>query len=154
VTKCVTNILFPYVANVVGYDTGIAIANTSYDINAIAPTTTTQSGPLTLYLYKAFAEPGPAPAPATLTIPNVAAGNTWGGTMSTVPQFAGSVGYVIAVAQFQYAHGFAFISLADATGLRLAQGYVGNIIPDTALTSAKRAASPAAAPGSGENLGQ
>lgn len=154
VTKCVTNILFPYVANVVGYDTGLAIANTSYDVQAITPTTTTQAGPLTLYLYKAFAEPGPAPAPATLTIANVSAGNTWAGTMSTVPQFAGSVGYLIAVAQFQYAHGFAFISFADATGLRLAQGYVGNIIPDVALTGNTRSASPAATANSGENLGQ
>src|SRR5262249_42738716 len=77
VTKCVTNILFPYVANVVGYDTGLAIANTSYDVQAITPTTTAQSGPLTLYLYKTFAEPGPAPAPATWTIPNVSAGDNW-----------------------------------------------------------------------------
>jgi hypothetical protein len=153
VTKCVTNILFPYVANVVGYDTGIAIANTSYDAQAITPTTTAQQGPLTLYLYKSFAEPGPAPAPATLTIANVSAGNVWAGTMSTNPAFAGSVGYIIAVAQFQYAHGFAFISYGNANGLVLAQGYIGNIIPDTALTASTRSASPAATAGSGENLG-
>jgi hypothetical protein len=154
VTKCVTNILFPYVANVVGYDTGIAIANTSYDVQAIAPTTTPQSGPLTLYLYKSFVEPGPAPAPATFTVANVSAGNVWAGTMSTNPAFAGSTGYIIAVAQFQYAHGFAFISYGDAGGLKLAQGYVGNIIPDTALTASSRSPSPAATVGSGENLGQ
>ena len=154
VTKCVTNILFPYVANVVGYDTGLAVANTSYDVQAIVPTTTTQSGPLTLYLYKTFAEPGPAPAPATFTVANVSAGNIWANTMSSIPAFAGSVGYIIAVAQFQYGHGFAFISFGDASGLRLAQGYVGNIIPDIALTGNARAASPSATAGSGEILGQ
>lgn len=154
VTKCVTNLLFPFVANVAGYDTGMAIANTSYDVQAITPTTTPQSGPVTLYLYKSFTEPGPAPAPATFTVPNVSAGNTWAGTMSTIAQFAGSTGYLIAVAQFQYAHGFGFISFAPSGGgLVLAEGYVANVIPDIALTGNVRAASPAATAGSGENLG-
>jgi len=154
VNKCVTNILFPFVANVQGYDTGIAIANTSYDVDAITPTTVPQSGPLTLYLYKSFAEPGAAVPPATLTVPNVSAGNVWAGTMSTTPAFAGSTGYIIAVAQFQFAHGFCFISYGNANGLVLAQGYVGNIIPDVALTAGSRSASPAATANSGENLGQ
>jgi hypothetical protein len=154
VTKCVTNLLFPFVANVAGYDTGLAIANTSYDVMAITPTTTTQEGPVNLYLYKSFAEPGPAPAPATVTIPNVAAGNTWAGTMSTVPAFAGSTGYLIAVAQFQYAHGFGFISFGNASGLILAEGYVANVIPDVALQlPVGRPASPAGPNNSGENLG-
>ena len=62
---------------------------------------------------------------------------------------------MIAVAQFQFAHGFAFISYGDASGLRLAQGYVGNIIPDVALTGNARGPN-APNPGlaSGENLGQ
>jgi hypothetical protein len=154
INKCVTNILFPFVANVSGYDTGIAIANTSYDADAITPTTTPQSGPLTLYLYKSSAEPATAVPPATLTVPNVSAGNVWAGTMSTVPAFAGSTGYIIAVAQFQFAHGFCFISYGNANGLVLAQGYVGNIIPDVALTAGSRSASPAATANSGENLGQ
>jgi hypothetical protein len=153
VTKCVTNLLFPFVASVSGYDTGFAISNTSYDVTAITPTTTPQSGPVNLYLYKSFTEPGPAPAPATFTVANVSAGNTWAGTMSTVPAFAGSTGYLIAVAQFQYAHGFGFISYGNATGLVLAEGYVANVIPDVALTGNARAASPAATANSGENLG-
>lgn len=154
VTKCVTNLLFPFVANVAGYDTGLAIANTSYDVMAITPTTATQAGPINLYLYKSFAEPGPAPAPAVLTVPNVSAGNTWAGTMSTVPAFAGSTGYLIAVAQFQYAHGFGFISFGNASGLVLAEGYVANVIPDVALQfPVGRPASPAGPGNSGENLG-
>jgi hypothetical protein len=153
VTKCVTNLLFPFVANVAGYDTGFAIANTSYDVTAITPTTTTQAGPVNLYLYKSFAEPGPAPAPVTFTVANVAAGNTWAGTMSTNPAFAGSTGYLIAVAQFQYAHGFGFISFGNASGLVLAEGYVANVIPDIALTANVRSASPAGTANSGENLG-
>jgi hypothetical protein len=154
VTKCVTNLLFPFVANVGGYDTGMAIANTSYDVMAITPTTTPQSGPVNLYLYKSFAEPGPAPAPLSFTIPNVSAGNTWTDTISNNPVFNGiSGGDVIAVCQFQYAHGFAFISYGNASGLILAEGYVANVIPDVALTGNVRAASPAGAANSGENLG-
>jgi hypothetical protein len=153
VTKCVTNLLFPFVANVAGYDTGLAIANTSYDVTAISPTTAPQSGPVNLYLYKSFTEPGPAVPPVSLTIPNVSAGNTWAGTMSTAPGFAGATGYLIAVCQFQYAHGFGFISYGNASGLILAEGYVANVIPDIALTGNARAASPAATANSGENLG-
>jgi hypothetical protein len=155
VVKCVTNLLFPFVANVAGYDTGFAIANTSYDLNAFTPTTTTQAGPVNVYLYKSFAEPGPAPAPAVFTVANVSAGNTWAATMSTIPAFAGSTGYVIAVAQFQFAHGFGFISFGNASGLVLAEGYVANVIPDIALNANVRAASPAGIPAnnSGENLG-
>jgi len=155
VVKCVTNLLFPFVANVAGYDTGFAVSNTSYDLTAIAPTTTTQSGPLNIYLYKSFPEPGTPPPPAIFTVPNVSAGNTWAGTMSTIPAFAGSTGYVIAVAQFQFAHGFGFISYGNASGLVLAEGYVANVIPDIALNANVRAASPAGHPtnNSGENLG-
>jgi hypothetical protein len=153
VTKCVTNLLFPFVANVAGYDTGFAIANTSYDVQAITPTTATQSGPVTFYLYKAFTEPGPAPAPATFTVANVSAGNTWAGTMSNAPALAGSQGYIIAVAQFQYAHGFGFISYGNASGLVLAEGYIASVIPDVALTTNVRQASPSATANSGESLG-
>jgi hypothetical protein len=154
VTKCVTNLLFPFVANVAGYDTGLAIANTSYDAGAITPTTTPQQGPVTLYLYKAFAEPGPGAPPTTLTIPNVSAGNTWAGTMSTAPGFSGVTGYLIAVCQFQYAHGFGFISFGNASGLVLAEGYVANVIPDIALTGNARGANPPnPLLSSGENLG-
>jgi len=154
VTKCVTNLLFPFVANVAGYDTGFAIANTSYDVNAITPTTVTQAGPINLYLYKSFAEPGPPPPPATFTVANVSAGNTWAGTMSTIPALAGGTGYMIAVAQFQYAHGFGFISYGNASGLVLAEGYVAMVIPDIALTGNARGANPPdPTKSSGENLG-
>ena len=154
VTNCMTNILFPYVANIDGYDTGLAVANTSYDQDAISDTTTPQTGAMVLYLYKSFEEGEDVEEPATYTVSAVSAGNTWAGTMSTIPAFAGSTGYIIAVAQFQYAHGYAFITYSDADGLRLAQGYVGNIIPDTAFTSDVRAASPSVTSGSGEGLGQ
>ena len=75
--------------------------------------------------------------------------------MSTIPAFAGGTGYVIAVAQFQFAHGFGFISYGNASGLVLAEGYVANVIPDIALNANVRAASPAGHPtnNSGENLG-
>jgi len=40
-------------------------------------------------------------------------------------------GYVIAKAQFQFCHGFAFI--ADSAFATIAQGYLANVIPDPAI---------------------
>jgi hypothetical protein len=40
-------------------------------------------------------------------------------------------GYIIAKAQFQFCHGFAFI--ADSNFATVAQGYLANVIPDPAI---------------------
>ena len=49
IDSCVTNLLFPFVTNQAGFDTGIAVANTSRDPfgNALRP----QSGPCTINYY-------------------------------------------------------------------------------------------------------
>jgi hypothetical protein len=135
VAVCVTNLLFPFLTNQAGFDTGVAISNTSQDPFGTA----TQAGTCTLNWYGANAPP-PAPTPS------VAAGTSYVNTVMTLaPNFQG---YMIAVCRFQYAHGFAFIS--DVGARNLAMGYLALIIPDPARNPNPF---PNAGAGSGEQLG-
>jgi hypothetical protein len=139
---CRTNLLFPYVTNSSGFDTGLAISNTSLDTGVFATATPTQAGGCTLFSYGDN-------APASIPTGSIAAGKVYLNLASAVmPNFQG---YVIAQCAFQYAHGFAFVS--DFGARNLAMGYLALIIPEPG--TATRAASPlsAAGGGSGEALG-
>jgi hypothetical protein len=115
VTICRTNLLFPFVTNTAGFDTGLAISNTSTDPFGTAA----QQGPCTLNFYGSN-------APAAVTTASIASGTTYTNLASLAsPNFQG---YVIAVCNFQYAHGFAFVS--DLGARNLAMGYLALIIPD------------------------
>jgi hypothetical protein len=102
ITLCQTSLLFPFVTNQLGFDTGIALANTSTDPFGTVPA----PGTCTLNFYGAG-----APTPST----NVAApggtqasGTTNAFLLSSVA--AGFQGYVIAQCNYQFGHGFAFIA--------------------------------------------
>jgi len=119
---CQCNLLFPFVTNQAGFDTGIALANTSLDPFGTTP----QSGIVTLNYYGNTVGGGPAP-PAQKTSSNVPAGQELIFTLSNGGNFGiaatpGFQGYMIAQANFQYCHAFAFIS--DVGALRLAEGYL------------------------------
>jgi hypothetical protein len=114
---CFTNLLFPFVTNQAGFDTGIAIAATSQDPFG----TSLQSGTCTLNFYGAG-------APAAFTTPVVTAGTVYTTLASTVS--AGFQGYMIAQCKFQYAHGFAFITDGfGGPGRGLSEGYLPLILP-------------------------
>jgi hypothetical protein len=115
VALCNTVLLYPFVTNQGGFDTGIAIANTSTDPFG----TRTQSGTCDLNFYGAS-----APA-AKVTTTNIATGTVYTTLAST--SATGFQGYMIAVCQFQLAHGFAFIS--DLGARNLAMGYLALILP-------------------------
>jgi hypothetical protein len=115
VTPCQTILLFPYVVNASGFDTGIAISNTTTDPIGTAA----QSGTCTL-------TPLGTAARQSFTTPTVASGSTY--TLLASTAFPGLNGYVFAVCNFQYAHGFAFIS--DAGARNLAMGYLALLISD------------------------
>jgi len=116
VTICRTNLLYPYVTSQAGFDTGLAIANTSSDPFV---GTQAQAGPCNLFFYGNN-------APASFATPSVATGTVYSTLATTVaPNFTG---YVIALCNFQYAHGFAFIS--DVGARNLAMGYLALVIPD------------------------
>jgi len=114
---CRTILLFPYITNLAGFDTGIAIANTSTDSFGTTP----QAGSCTLKWYQGATNP---PDTATGTI---ASGTVYTTLASTA--LSGFQGYMIAICQFQYAHGFAFIS--DLGAQKLAMGYLALVVNAT-----------------------
>jgi hypothetical protein len=121
INACTCDLLFPFVTNIAGFDTGIALANTSLDPFGTTP----QQGPVTLNYYGTTTGGGAAPpAFKTQTVPagqelifTLSGGGNFG-----VPATPGFNGYIIAVAQFQFCHAFAFIS--DVGAQRLAEGYL------------------------------
>lgn len=140
INACATNLLFPFVTNIAGFDTGLAISNTSTDPFGTA----TQAGTCTMNLF---------PGGGVVTTPNVASGTVYTTLLSS--QAAGFQGYIIATCRFQYAHGFAFVTDGfGGPGRGLSQGYLALVIPDVNVTGG-RTASPlsASAPNSGEQLG-
>ncbi len=135
VNVCRTTILFPFVTNTNGFDTGLAIANTTTDPFGTTP----QAGSCSLNFYGSN-------APATpVDTGEVASGTAYTTTvLSVAPNFQG---YVIAVCDFQKGHGFAFVS--DVGARNIAMGYLGLILPDP-----PRAGGITLTTGSGEVLGQ
>lgn len=119
---CSTSLLFPFVTNQLGFDTGIAISNTSKDPFGTSGATA-QAGKCILNFYGSG-----APTPASADTDNIPAGTTYPLVVSGVA--AGFQGYVIAQCNFQYAHGFAFITNGVGTNGGLSQGYLAGVIPD------------------------
>jgi hypothetical protein len=111
VALCTTAMLFPYVINVNGFDTGVAIANTTSDIFGTAA----QAGTCSLMFFGTA-----APTVNPYVTPVVATGTDWAGLASSMAP--GFDGYMIANCNFQYAHGFAFVS--DVGARNLAMGYL------------------------------
>jgi len=124
IAACQTDLLFTFLTNQAGFDTGFEIANTSTDPFG----TPAQNGTCTLNWYGT----GPAAGTATTT-PSVASGNYYVNLVSSVA--AGFQGYMIAQCNFQYGHGFAFVSDGyGQPGRGLSQGYLASIIPTPGLT--------------------
>jgi len=108
-----TNLLYTFVTNQAGFDTGLSISNTGTDPFG----TVGQAGSCALNFYGANA---PMPIPSG----NIAPGTTYVALASTsAPNFQG---YMIATCNFPYAHGFAFIT--DLGARNLAMGYLAQVI--------------------------
>ena len=158
ITDCVTNLLFPYVTNIAGFNTGIAISNTSLDTawnlnpvpavvdstfgTALKPqpfNTVPQQGPCDLYLFGSSIPQNMAGAGTSVqaiasgATPIVAAGQTFADTLTNIFNLNKAptviTGYVIARCSFQFGHGYAY--LVDPTGRP--QGYLALIIPDRSV---------------------
>jgi hypothetical protein len=120
---CVCNLMFPWVVSVGGFDTGIGISNTSMD--PFNTGTVAQHGTITYHFY--------GTATGTGTSPDVPAGTSYGFSITigdsangaNIPGMPNFAGYVIASANFQYCHGFAFISGFGIGPAGVSQGYVG-----------------------------
>jgi hypothetical protein len=129
---CVTNLLFPYVTNWAGFDTGIAIANTSQDPFG-SPADRLQAGRCALNYYGRLANGNPPTTTREQTDRDVAAGETItlvlssGGGLGLTgnPNFQG---YIIAQCDFRFAHGFAFITDGPIGQARVAEGYLALVL--------------------------
>ena len=131
IARCTTTLLFPFVTNQAGFDTGMAISNTSSDWLGTDP----QTGACTIHYHGATTGGGAAPPEQTSTpiaggeqlIFTLSGGNN-AQNITGGPEFQG---YIIAVCEFQYAHGFAFITDGFGGIPALAQGYLALVIPVT-----------------------
>jgi hypothetical protein len=113
---CQTTLLYPWVNAEPGFDTGIAIANTSSDPFG----TRTQSGTCTLNFFGTGAG-----TTTTATTPTINTGTVYADQVSNLKP--GFRGYIIAVCNFQLAHGYALFS---DTGIRnWATGYLALVLP-------------------------
>jgi hypothetical protein len=131
VTKCVTTLLFPFVTNQSGFDTGMAISNTSEDWG-LSGIDGQDGGCEVHYIGTDTQDNTP---PVDVTTEDVVAGEQliWllssGGSHGLVGA-AMFQGYVLAACDFQYAHGYAFITDGFGGGIpALAQGYLALVIP-------------------------
>jgi len=168
VNLCQTTLLYPFVTAVSGFDTGIAVANTSLDPWNYK--TLPQTGSCTLYGYGVTVANGVSTVAAPVTVPGcdtIANGASLAGTgcfggpvvgstaLTYIPAgqvgtfdaagtpsgptpLTGFQGYVIAVCNFEYAHGYAAVTdlgvrnlWSSYLALELASGHVGSQRPGT-----------------------
>lgn len=127
-------LLFPFVSNQGGQDTGLIIANTSKDPLG----TQRKAGTCTLYYYGETTGGGPAPAPTTTPTINpgeylITTLSTGGGikpnlhgVFAATPGFKG---YVIAKCNFPHARGLAFES--DLGASKYATSFNAELLPDS-----------------------
>jgi hypothetical protein len=130
--RCATTLLYPFVTTAAGFDTGIAIANTTADPAPLS--TPNQIGNCSLNAFGRYASG--ATVPAAGATPDIAAGTVWAAALTDSPLFAGGsalgtgfTGYLIAQCNFQLAHGFAFVSTYGLAGANsVAQGYLALVL--------------------------
>jgi len=136
---CRTVLLYPYLTNQAGFDTGITVANTTTDPFGTAA----QSGHCTLNWYGGTTA-APTVPPGIGDTGTIASGTVFANTLQAIaPNFQG---YMIAVCNFQFAHGFAFIS--DVGARNLAMGYLAIVLNDPGTTTGGRSTAATGVPGS------
>jgi hypothetical protein len=132
VFPCATTLLYPFVTNKAGFETGVAVINVSLDNynSTNAPfNTSTQTGPCTIYFFD-----GTTSAPAPKDTGTIVPGGMYVNTVSGMASGAAFQGYLIAKCNFQYGHGYAYVTDTSSTKLG-AQGYLALVIPDRGSNS-------------------
>jgi len=151
ISPCVTYLLFPYVTDYLGeFDTGIAISNTSTDAGVVGLGALPQTGGCQINFYGMDQTTGANTATtigssgvysttlagtnsgATSGAGEVLPGQTWTFSISGIDSAFGTntfVGYAIAKCDFQYAHGYTFVS--DYGVREWAAASLALVIPDT-----------------------
>jgi hypothetical protein len=158
IVPCQTTLLFPFVTTTKvsatqHWETGIAIDNTGADPwNSVpVPSTPNPNSYCTLTFYGQGASQGAGQmTPTQVQSPTIGPGQNWAFVASD-PQFTGLApnvnfaGYIFAVCNFQFAHGFAFVEDGSPSGN--AMGYLALVVDN-------RSAVTRAATLTGEDLSQ
>jgi len=125
-TPCATTLLFPYVVNTGGFDTGIAIANASTGIPAgssLVPVTSSGACVVTFY--------GTGAATSTVVYNTGTIATATDATFLVSAQAPGISGYAVAVCNFVGAHGYTFITDGFGGGGRgLSAAYLAVVLAD------------------------
>jgi hypothetical protein len=130
ITLNFTTVLFPYVTNTGGYDTGIAITNASTLPTGVTSSIAASSSSATCLA--TFYGTG-APSTNPYSVGTVTTGTIATFDVGTVaPGFSG---YVVVQCNFTGAHGYAFISNGLGTGNGVAANYLGIVINESGLFS-------------------
>ena len=130
ISECSTTLLFPFVTNQAGFDTGISIANTSMDPMG----TSENGGTCDIHYFGTMPEDGAAPDMATSSMieggEHLVFAISGGNAAMEVPGAAGFQGYLMAQCHFQFAHGVAFITNGYGEGdTTVAHGYLALVVP-------------------------
>ena len=123
IRRCTTTLLYPWISNQAGFDTGVVVSNTSADWLG----TPHQLGSCTVHWHGAEAS-GPLDAGDDTTSAVINAGEQFVFLVSN--EAPGFQGYIIIVCDFQFAHGFAYLSDGFTGVPTQAQGYLALILED------------------------
>jgi len=136
-TQCTTSLLFPFVTNMNGFETGIAIDNTTGDpFGAVSA----QGGTCKLWFYNGTGSTGSNPTAGPAPNPNEGGTAPYNASESyafTLTQALASAsasnpasfsGYMIAQCQFTNAHGFAYITYNFPGTSSDTMGYLASVL--------------------------
>lgn len=154
IANCSTTLLFPYVTNASGFETGIAVSNTTTDNLKIFPVpgsaATPTTGTCTLNFYGNAAQPTATVTPTlgayTTAAPTVVP--VYANTLTAMVGSSGFTGYAIASCNFLDGHGFAFITDASGT-FSGAMGYLATVVPSSRNENGTDAITLTVTPGGG-----
>jgi len=137
ISQCQTNLLFPFVTNQAGFDTGIAITNTSADPltsgSQAGDPARLNSGQCTISYYGRTANGAPPTNASETTSSPVTTDQALTMVLSSGGNYglrgnANFQGYIIAQCNFLFAHGFAFITDGPIGQARVAEGYLALVL--------------------------
>jgi len=136
ISLCQTTLIFPFITNSSGFETGIAIANTTTDNlgplgSSIAVPT---NGTCTINFYtgtgtQPTAFTTPVIGVSTTTVPT--SGSVYANTITTMTGTSGLTGYAIAQCSFLQAHGFGYVVNGFDTPSGTADAYLAIVVPNT-----------------------
>jgi len=122
-SACNTTLLFPYIVNTSGFDTGVVITNAS---TGSGTSVTPAAGTCSVTFYGTG-----APATAYTTPVLATASNT---VFAASAQAPGVDGYAVATCNFQGAHGYAFVFSGAGTPEAYAADYLAVVIASSGVT--------------------